>query len=107
MAGATAPTLAMLAARDYLGMLPEIVLCVTALVLLLEEMLAPRRIDLIGGTALLGCALAFAALWALPVAGGPNRLQPSPDRLLMFGAFVSDTLSVLFRGVVILATGIV
>jgi NADH-quinone oxidoreductase subunit N len=107
MAGGSDPTLAVLTARDYLGFLPEIVLCGTALVLLLEEMLAPRRLALIGGTALLGCILAFAALWAMPVAGGLDRLQTPPEQLLMFGVFASDTLSVLFRGVVILATGIV
>jgi NADH-quinone oxidoreductase subunit N len=107
MLGGSEPTLATLVARDYLGMLPEIVLCVTALVLLLEEMLAPRRVALIGATALAGCVLAFAALWALPTTGGADRLQPPPDRLIMFGVFVSDTLSLLFRGVVILATGIV
>src|SRR5438477_4868136 len=107
MAGGTEPALAILSVRDYLGLLPEIVLCLTALALLLEEMLLPRGIALISGTAFLGCALAFAALWAAPATGGLGQLQPDADRLVMFGVFAVDGLSMLFRGVVILATGIV
>jgi NAD(P)H-quinone oxidoreductase subunit 2 len=101
------PALSTLPWRDYVAMLPELMLCVTALALLLEEMLVPRRVSLIGATALLGCAIAFVALWALPASGGLNPLQPPLDRVVMFGAFISDTLSQLFRGLVILSTGIV
>jgi proton-translocating NADH-quinone oxidoreductase chain N len=107
MPPASEPLLVGLSARDFLATLPEIVLCVTGLLLLLEEMVVPRKIPLIGGTALLGCAAAFAALWALPVIGPLDPAGPPPERLVMFGGFVSDTFSLLLRGLVILATAIV
>jgi len=103
----TEPALATLSSHDFLAGLPEIVLGVTALILLLEEMLAPRKIALIGGTALLGCALSFIALGAAGVRGGLDPGHPPLDRLVMFGVFAADTFGVLFRGLVILATGIV
>src|SRR5262245_33231951 len=107
MPPAPEPALAGLPLRDFLATLPEIVLCVTGLILLLEEMLAPRKIPLIGGTALLGCAAAFAALWALPVIGPLDLAAPPAARLVMFGGFVADTFSVRLRALVILATIIV
>jgi NADH-quinone oxidoreductase subunit N len=107
MPASAAPDLTTLPLQDYLAALPELVLCVTALLLLLEEMLAPRKIALIGGTALIGCVVALASLGALPVIPGLDPVQPPPSRLAMFGVFVSDTFSVLFRGVVITSTAIV
>jgi NADH-quinone oxidoreductase subunit N len=107
MPASAAPDLVTLPLRDYQATLPEIVLCVTGLLLLLAEMLAPRKIWLLGATALLGCLLALAALGALPVISGLNLSQPPPARLAMFGVFVSDTYSVLFRAIVILSTGVV
>src|SRR5688572_21174431 len=104
MPATAAPELATLPLQDYLAALPELLLCATALILLLEEMLAPRKITLIGGTALLGCLLSLAALGALPILSGLDPVQPPPTRLAMFGVFVSDTFSVLFRGVVIAST---
>src|SRR5689334_8798074 len=107
MPASAAPDLITLPLRDYQATLPEIVLCVTGLLLLVAEMLAPRKVWLMGATALLGCLLALAALGALPVISGLDPVQPPLSRLVMFGVFVSDTYSLLFRGVVILSTGIV
>jgi NADH-quinone oxidoreductase subunit N len=102
-----APELSTLSPNDFLATLPELVLCATGLLLLLEEMLAPRKIRLIGGTALFGCVLALASLGALPLVGGLDPFQPPQTRLAMFGTFVSDTYSVLFRGIVIFSTVLV
>jgi proton-translocating NADH-quinone oxidoreductase chain N len=100
-------TVSSLSLHNFISILPELVLCVTALLLLLEEMLAPRRVGLIAGTAILGCGLAFLSLGAAGLPGDLNPVQPSPDRLVMFGGFAADLFGILFRGVVILSTAIV
>lgn len=105
--GAPGPAVASLPLNDFVLTFPELILCVTALVLLLEEMLAPRRVSLTGATAVIGCGFALVALAMVGGAGSLDPTQPSTTRIVMFGAFASDTLSLLFRGVVILSTGIV
>ena len=98
MPASAAPDLVTLPLRDYQATLPEIVLCVTGLLLLLEEMLAPRKICLIAGTALLGCLLALAALGTAGHQRVWTRCTAAESRLVMFGGFVSGHYSLLFAG---------
>jgi NADH-quinone oxidoreductase subunit N len=91
-----------------INFLPDLVLLVVACVLLLEEMIAPRRTTLIGQTAVIGLLLALGAMV------GPATAQISFDpravtaeQRAFGGTLAADGFSLLFKVVAILSTVLV
>jgi proton-translocating NADH-quinone oxidoreductase chain N len=89
-------------ADDFQLILPEVILCLTGLLLLVLEMLLPRETGLIGGTAVAGLAASLVAIARLGFGGSFDPSRVEPGRLAFYGAMAMDGFGALFKVVAIL-----
>jgi proton-translocating NADH-quinone oxidoreductase chain N len=89
-------------AGDFQLILPEVILCLTGLLLLVLEMLAPRETGLIGGTAIAGLVASLLAIGRLGFGASFDPARVEPSSLAFFGAMAADGFGGLFKVVAIL-----
>jgi NADH-quinone oxidoreductase subunit N len=88
--------------HDFELILPEVLLCLTGILLLVEELLAPRETGLIGATAVAGLLASLVAIYRMGLGGSLDPSGVASDRQAFFGMMAVDSFGQLFKVVAIL-----
>jgi NADH-quinone oxidoreductase subunit N len=87
--------------HDFELLLPELLLFLTGVLLLIEELLAPRETGVIGATAVAGLVASLVAICRIGLAGALDPSRVATDRQAFFGTMAVDSFGQLFKVVAI------